>query len=150
LPPADSALDKAFAEAEVGDAAKAPAEAQRQKDAAGNDVLMNVEYAPSVQAAVALRQGKPGEAIALLQADAPYELRDPTVPYLRGLSYLAAHQPLAAAAEFEKLADRPWLAEPAAPLMHFHSYCDPGSFALSATFPARKVAGASVPGLHLL
>jgi tetratricopeptide (TPR) repeat protein len=115
LPPADSSLDKACAEAEVGDAAQALAEAQRQKDT--NDVLMNVEYAPSVRAAVALRQGKPGEAIALLQADARYDLRDPTVPYLRGQAYLAAHQALPAAAEFEKLADRPWLAEPAAPVI---------------------------------
>ena len=64
-----------------------------------------------------MRQGKPNQAVELLQAVAPYELRDPTVPYLRGQAYLAAHQGPQAAVEFEKLADHPWLADPPAPLI---------------------------------
>jgi len=117
LPPADPSLDKAFTEAKVGNPTEALAEAQRQQSANPDDVLLNVEYAPSVSAAIALRQGKPNEAVVLLQAVAPYELRDPTVPYLRGQAYLAAHQGPHAAVEFEKLADHPWLADPPAPLI---------------------------------
>jgi len=117
LPPADPSLDKAFTEAMVGNATQALAEAQRQQTATPNDVLLNVEYAPSVSAAIALRQGKPNEAVALLQSVEPYELRDPTVPYLRGQAYLASHQGPQAAVEFEKLADHPWLADPPAPLI---------------------------------
>lgn len=118
LPPIhDSSADRLYTEAEIGEAAPALAEAKRQQDAAPNDVLMKVESTPSVHAAVALRQGKPDEAIALLQADAPYELRDPTVPYLRGQAYLAANQGPQAVVEFEKLADHPWLADPPSPLI---------------------------------
>jgi DNA-binding winged helix-turn-helix (wHTH) protein/tetratricopeptide (TPR) repeat protein len=117
LPAADPSLDKAFAEAEVGDKAKALAEAQRQLAAAPTDTLMNAEYVPSVRAVIAMQQGKPAEAVAMLQGAAPFELRDPTVPYLRGQAYLAAHQPADAIAEFAKLADHPWIADPSAPLI---------------------------------
>ncbi len=117
LPPADPSLDKAFTEAKVGNATEALAEAQRQQTATPDDVLLNVEYAPSVRAAIALREGKASEAVALLQTAAPYEMRDPTVPYLRGQAYLAAHQGPEAEAEFAKLANHPWLADPPAPLI---------------------------------
>jgi DNA-binding winged helix-turn-helix (wHTH) protein/tetratricopeptide (TPR) repeat protein len=117
LPAADPSLDKAFAEAEAGDQAKALAEAQRQLAAAPTDTLMNTQFVPSVRAAIALRQGRPAEAVALLRGAAPYELRDPTVPYLRGQAFLADHEPGEAVAEFAKLADHPWIAEPSAPLI---------------------------------
>jgi DNA-binding winged helix-turn-helix (wHTH) protein/tetratricopeptide (TPR) repeat protein len=117
LPPFDPTLDKAFTEAEVGNAAEAVAEAQRQQAAAPNDTLLNAVYFPSVRAAVALREGKPSEAVSLLQAAAPFELRDPSASYLRGQAFLAAHQSVEAAAEFEKIADHPWLANPAACLV---------------------------------
>jgi eukaryotic-like serine/threonine-protein kinase len=113
----EASADRLFAEAEIGDAAKALAEAQRQETAAPTDVLTGTEFTPSVRAAIALRQGKPGDAIAQLKADAPYELRNPTVPYLRGQAYLAIHQGPQAAAEFAKIADKPWLADPPSPLI---------------------------------
>ncbi|SNS72555.1 DNA-binding winged helix-turn-helix (wHTH) domain-containing protein [Granulicella rosea] len=117
MPASDPSLDKAFAEAAVGEKEVALAETRRQQAASPTDTLLNVEYAPSVRAIVALEEGKPQEAVALMQASAPYELRDPTVPYLRGQAYLAARQPAEAEVEFNKLADRPWLADPPAPLI---------------------------------
>jgi DNA-binding winged helix-turn-helix (wHTH) protein len=117
LPPADPSLDRAFAQAAVGDTSAALAEAARRKAAAPQDTLINVEYIPSVQAVVALHEGEPQEAISLLAPSAPFELRDPTVPYLRGQAYLAAHMPEQAMQEFAKLSDHPWLADPPAPLM---------------------------------
>jgi eukaryotic-like serine/threonine-protein kinase len=117
LPTGDPSTDRLFTEAEVGDAAKVLTEAQRVQDAAPNDVFAKVEYTPSVHAVIALRQGKPGEAIALLEADVPYELRNPTVPYLRGQAYLAMRQGPQATLEFAKIADKPWLADPPSPLI---------------------------------
>jgi eukaryotic-like serine/threonine-protein kinase len=116
LPPSDTTLDKAYTEVEVGNAAEALADAQRRQATAPNDALMNAVYLPEVRAAVALREGKPEEAVLLLQAAAPYELRDSTVAYLRGQAYLAAQQGAQAAAEFGKIAGQPWLDEPSSPL----------------------------------
>ena len=47
----------------------------------------------------------------------PYEMRDPTVPYLRGQAYLAAHRGNEAAAEFSKIAEQPWVGDPPAPVV---------------------------------
>lgn len=117
LPPNDPSLDKAFAEAELGLARQALDESKKQLATAPTDTLMAMEYVPSVQAEVALRDGRPDEVIQLLQAASPYELRDPTVPYLRGQAYLAAHRGKEAAAEFSKIAEQPWTADPPAPLI---------------------------------
>jgi eukaryotic-like serine/threonine-protein kinase len=62
---------------------------------------------PSVRAALALRDGKPQEALENLVAALPYEKMDMTVVYLRGLAYLGARQGAQAAAEFQKMLDRP-------------------------------------------
>jgi DNA-binding winged helix-turn-helix (wHTH) protein/tetratricopeptide (TPR) repeat protein len=113
----DTSLDRAFAEAAVGDTARALGEAAKAQSEAPHDTLMNAEYVPSVRALVDLQQGNSAEAVKLLEQSAPYELRDPTVPYLRGQAFLAAHQPDNAATEFTKLADHPFLADPPAPLV---------------------------------
>jgi eukaryotic-like serine/threonine-protein kinase len=69
-------------------------------------------HLPAIEAARALGQGKPQEAIESLGAAAPYELIlpafgssfGPLIPaYLRGEAYLAAHKGAEAAAEFEKI-----------------------------------------------
>lgn len=117
LPANDPSLDKAFTEAELGLEQPALEEARKQLAEAPTDTLMTVEFVPSVRAAVALRNGRPEDAIQLLQAAEPYEMRDPTVPYLRGQAYLEAHRGKEAAAEFSKIAEQPWVGDPPAPVV---------------------------------
>jgi DNA-binding winged helix-turn-helix (wHTH) protein/tetratricopeptide (TPR) repeat protein len=117
LPATDPSLDKAFAEAELGLERSALEEASKQLAEAPTDTLMTLEFVPSVQAAVALRNNKPEDAIRLLQAAEPYEMHDPAMPYLRGQAYLAAHRGKEAAAEFSRIAEQPWVGDPAAPVV---------------------------------
>ncbi len=66
-------------------------------------------YLPAARAVLALRQGKPQEAIEDLGATSSHEtLREGgmVVVYLRGQAYLDAHQGAQAAAEFQKMLDR--------------------------------------------
>lgn len=81
------------------------------------DTIVQSIYLPMIHAASALG-GSPrefGQAIASLATAAPYELGNPTQTlnfacypvYLRGLAYLAGKQGSAAAAEFQKILDRP-------------------------------------------
>ncbi len=67
-------------------------------------------YLPAIRAVLALRQGKPQDAIEDLSATSSHEtLREGgmVVVYLRGLAYLDAHRAPQAAAEFQKMLDRP-------------------------------------------
>jgi len=100
----------------VGDPAQARANATRRQKESPQDTLVNVEYAPSVFAALALRAGKPAEAIEFMGPAEQYELRDPTIVYLRGQAYLAAGKAPEAAAEFRKLIDNPGIDDPLTPL----------------------------------
>ncbi len=117
LPANDPSLDKAFAEAELGLERPALEEARKQLVEAPTDTLLTLEFVPAVQAPVALRNNKPEDAIRLLQAAEPYEMHDPTMPYLRGQAYLAAHRAKEAAAEFSRIAEQPWVGDPAAPVV---------------------------------
>lgn len=112
----DIYMDRLFTEAEVGDPAQARANATRRQKESPQDTLVNVEYAPSVFAALALRAGKPAEAIEFMGPAEQYELRDPTIVYLRGQAYLAAGKAPEAAAEFRKLIDNPGIDDPLTPL----------------------------------
>ncbi|HEY6442003.1 MAG TPA: hypothetical protein VIY66_01545, partial [Candidatus Acidoferrales bacterium] len=67
-------------------------------------------YLPAIRAVLALHQGKPQDAIEDLSATSSHEtLREGemVVVYLRGQAYLDAHQGAQAAAEFQKMLDRP-------------------------------------------
>jgi eukaryotic-like serine/threonine-protein kinase len=67
-------------------------------------------YLPAVQAALALRDGKPQQAIENLVPSQSYESvkgSEMITAYLRGAAYLAAQQGAQAAAEFQKMIDRP-------------------------------------------
>jgi DNA-binding winged helix-turn-helix (wHTH) protein/tetratricopeptide (TPR) repeat protein len=112
----DPSTDELYAEAETGDQARSRAAAQRRQKDAPQDTLVNTEYAPSVYAALALRAGKPAEAVELMRAAEPYELRDPCIAYLRGQAFLAAKMLPEAAAEFRKLIDNPGIDDPLTPL----------------------------------
>ena len=65
-------------------------------------------YLPAIRTAVALRQGKPQDAINDLNATSSYDLMPDGMliaVYLRGQAYLDAHQGPQAAAEFQKILD---------------------------------------------
>ena len=70
-----------------------------------NDTLLNAVRVPVARATVALQQNQPSQAIAALEAAAPYERAYSQVPYLRGIAYLRRNQGAAAAAEFQKIVD---------------------------------------------
>jgi eukaryotic-like serine/threonine-protein kinase len=70
-------------------------------------------YLPAIRAALALREGKPQDAIQDLNATSSYDLLPAggmIVVYLRGQAYLDAHQGAQAAGEFQKMLDHPWVA----------------------------------------
>ena len=72
-------------------------------------------YLPTLRAKLAVSRGNASEALESLKAAAPYELGQMTAftypwtamypVYVRGEAYLAAHQGLEAAAEFQKILD---------------------------------------------
>jgi tetratricopeptide (TPR) repeat protein len=67
-------------------------------------------WLPSIRAALALRHGKPQEAIENLVVASSYEMMPDTgmiAVFLRGEAFLAEKQGVKAAAEFEKLLDHP-------------------------------------------
>ncbi len=105
-PPLASTLgDYMIGTAEVGDPARAETLIREALAKSPRDTVLHVETAPLVQATLALRRGKPVEAIAALKGSADYELRDFDVPYLRGQAFLAAGDGAGAAAEFRKILD---------------------------------------------
>jgi DNA-binding winged helix-turn-helix (wHTH) protein/tetratricopeptide (TPR) repeat protein len=112
----DSYMDGVFTMAEIGDAAKAKAAAERRQKESPQDTLVNVEYVPAVNAALALRAGKPADALEMMRGAEQYEMHDPTVAYLRGQVFLAAGKPLEAETEFRKLIDNPGIDDPLTPL----------------------------------
>jgi tetratricopeptide (TPR) repeat protein len=88
---------------------------ERQKESP-QDTLVNVEYAPSIYAALALRAGRPEEAVEQMKAAETYEMRDPTIAYLRGQAFLAAGRLSEAEAEFRRLIESPGIDDPLTPL----------------------------------
>ena len=58
---------------------------------------------PRIQAALAMRRGKPLDAIAALEPAIPYELADYAVPSQLGAAYLQAGQPDNAVHEYRKI-----------------------------------------------
>jgi tetratricopeptide (TPR) repeat protein len=82
------------------------------------DTDAKFRYVPAIRALVAVNEGRASQAIDLLQLAVPYELAPPRSSmhgffgalypvYVRGLAYLALHRGADAAAEFQKILDRP-------------------------------------------
>ena len=80
------------------------------------DTAVKLSYLPTIRAALAISGKRPQHAVELLQPAIPYELGSPTVnslmlnlypAYVRGLAYLASHDGLKAAVEFQKILDHP-------------------------------------------
>jgi tetratricopeptide (TPR) repeat protein len=87
-----------------------------EKDFPANTVI-RVYWAPTIRAAIAIHKGNSRAALELLQTVAPYDLGSPPPMglatlypvYLRGQAYLLARQDDAAAREFQKILDHPYL-----------------------------------------
>jgi eukaryotic-like serine/threonine-protein kinase len=118
----------ALALAFAGDAARAQAIADDLAKRFTEDTLVQFNYLPTIRAQLALSRHDSSKAIEALET-AAYEAGTPSVVlrflsfypvYVRGEAYLAAHQGSAAAAEFQKILDRPGvvLNEPLGALAH--------------------------------
>ena len=74
------------------------------------ETLVQFNYLPTLDAAVALSRDNPSKAIEVLHATSPYEMGDvgntALYPiYIRGEAFLATHQGREAATEFQKIID---------------------------------------------
>jgi DNA-binding winged helix-turn-helix (wHTH) protein/tetratricopeptide (TPR) repeat protein len=79
------------------------------------NTIWQFSYLQTLRAKLAVSRGNPSEALESLKAAAPYELGQMTAfaypwtalypVYVRGEAYLAAHQGIEAAAEFQKILD---------------------------------------------
>ena len=75
---------------------------------------------PILRAALELRKDHPDRAVEAIAPARQYQLRNNNFPYLLGITYLQAHQPIAAAAEFQKILDNRGVdgSNPMLPLAH--------------------------------
>ncbi|MGA2881985.1 MAG: winged helix-turn-helix domain-containing protein [Bryobacteraceae bacterium] len=95
--------DAALILAQIGDLTRAESLADDLARRRPLDTLVNEVGVPRIRAEVAIRRGQPAHAVDLLRNAVPFELRDFTVPYIRGEAYLAAHMGTDAAREFQKI-----------------------------------------------
>jgi tetratricopeptide (TPR) repeat protein len=75
-----------------------------------DDTIVQYVDLPEIRAEIEMARGYPAQAIQLLEASAPYELGSDLrcLPiFSRGRAYLAAHDGISAAAEFQKILDHP-------------------------------------------
>ncbi len=89
--------------AQIGDLSRAESLADDLVRQYPLDTLVNEVKVPRIRAEVELKRGQPARAVELLRSAAPYELRDFTVPYVRGSAYLSAKLGTDAAREFQKI-----------------------------------------------
>jgi len=112
----DVAYGAAFALALSGDSGGSQALADDLEKRFHEDTVVRSHYLPALRGLLALNHGEPAKAIELLQIAVPYELGIPPSSfiavygalypvYVRGEAYLAAHQGVEAAAEFQKILD---------------------------------------------
>jgi len=89
--------------AQIGDLTRAESLADDLVRRYPLDTLVNEVSVPRIRAEVEIRRGQPARAVDLLGNAAPFELRDFTVPYIRGSAYLSARMGTDAAREFQKI-----------------------------------------------
>jgi eukaryotic-like serine/threonine-protein kinase len=92
------------------------------------NTIVQFNYLPAIRAQIALNSGNSDQALDLLKPARPFELGQPAQAlllnlypvFVRGSSYLAAHDGKAAVAEFQEILDHPGVAlnEPIAVLAH--------------------------------
>ena len=109
----DVRLLAALALARAGDTAKAKRLVEQLETTASTDTMLKLYCLPAIHGAIEISKNNPAQGILDLEAAAPYELGGTLAfPYLypvwvRGQAYLAAHNGVAAAAEFQKVIDHP-------------------------------------------
>ncbi len=118
----------AFAFALSGDFSRSNALARDLQERFNDDTAVRFTYLPVLGALAALKNGDSSKALELLQTAAPFDLAVPgswsgfygnLYPvYVRGQAYLAAHRDAEAAAEFQKILDKPGtvFADPVGPV----------------------------------
>jgi eukaryotic-like serine/threonine-protein kinase len=84
----------------AGDINKAQALVTQQSAEYPKDTLVHAIDIPVVEAAIAIKGGKPQAAIEALRAAQPYQGGYPSVPFFRGLAYFAMKKGKEAVAEF--------------------------------------------------
>lgn len=112
-PSRDVQFGAALAFAITGNIAQATTLADTLAGEFPDDTLVQSNYLPALRAKVAIAQGRPADALAMLKPAAPFELgvtRSSALGwtslypvYVRGEAYLALHEHRKAAAEFRKL-----------------------------------------------
>jgi hypothetical protein len=109
----DVRLLAALALARAGDTAKAKRLVEQLERTASTDTMLKLYCLPAIRAAIEISKNNPSQGILDLEASVPYELGGTLAfPYLypgwvRGQAHLAAHNGVAAAAEFQKVIDHP-------------------------------------------
>jgi DNA-binding winged helix-turn-helix (wHTH) protein/tetratricopeptide (TPR) repeat protein len=97
--------DFMFASAELGDPDTAEAKLNDEVRRRPASTLINAAFAPQERAVLALRRGRPTQAIAALQPALGYESRTFDTPYLLGRACLAAGDGPRARAAFQMILD---------------------------------------------
>jgi eukaryotic-like serine/threonine-protein kinase len=111
----DVKLLAALTLARAGDTAKAKrlVEQLERKRTASTDTMLRLYGLPTIHGAIEISKNNPSQGILDLEVAAPYELGGTlSFAYLypvwvRGHAYMAAHNGVAAAAEFQKVIDHP-------------------------------------------
>jgi len=98
--------------ARAGDVSGAKALVEELEKSHPTNTLLKLYWLPTVKAAIELSRGNSSQALAYLEAAAPYELGEAEMfinyvypAYVRGQAYLMAHNGTAAASEFRKMLD---------------------------------------------
>lgn len=116
----DAQYGAAIALALSGDVARSQALADDLDRRFPEDTSVRFSYLPALRGLFELRRGSSRHAIELLETAAPYDFAVPGLSffgsygalytvYVRGEAFLAEHQGAQAAAEFQKILDRPGL-----------------------------------------
>ncbi len=116
-----TSAEAAFAYAEMGDFRQAHALFDRLLLTYPENTGLKKAFAPKILALESIQRHDAAGAVAALDGLRSYDLAgDFTLPYVRGLAYLAADQGQAAAAEFQKIIDHPgvWPSSPVHSLAH--------------------------------
>src|SRR5579862_3419691 len=115
FPAGENVRPVSVALANCGDQVKAAQLIEASVKQHPSDTLLNLVHKPVVLAIIAARQGKPDDAVALLEPARRIELgvgpgvAPALVPYTRGIIYLAKKDGTNAALEFRKILDRRYL-----------------------------------------
>jgi Flp pilus assembly protein TadD len=117
VPGRDVKVLASFTLARAGDTAGAKGLVEQLEKTASTNMLLRLYWLPTIQAAIEISKNNPSQGIMDLEAAAPYEMGNLSPiaslypAYVRGLSYLAAHNATAASEEFKKLIDHPGIVQ---------------------------------------